>query len=672
MNEAPTGLAPQWRLLTGSRVTTLLLLCVAGLVTANFAHHLPAALWMRAALAPAPDDLAQVLFHFGLLPRLAAAVLCGAMLGLTGAIFQQVLRNPLAEPATVGVSAGAYLALALAGFFAPDLLRWGREWIAFAGGAGAMGLVFVLAAGGGLSPLAVVLGGLVVSLTCGAVGATLALFHEQSMTALLIWSSGSLSQTGWSVVARLFPALLLSGVAAGLMARPLRLLELDDGFAAARGLSPGSVRLLLIGIALAASTLVVSSVGIIGFVGLAAPTLARLCGARTVRARLLLAAVIGAILLCGVDQAIQWFSGEGAQVPAGAMTAVLGAPLLVWLVPHARAAAPMAPQAFRGRGRLSRPRRWLLVGMLLLALIMIVSLFLGRGAGGMTWSGWSEAAALSYWRGPRMVAAVAGGMMLAAAGVLLQRLTGNEMASPEVLGVGAGATVGITVLVLSLPSYGPLMPLAAAAGGALASIGVLMVLARRYSFAPYPMLITGIALGSGVQAVVAALLASGDIRMFAVLRWLAGSTFLAGPREAELAAGCAAVLLTLAFCAVRWLDILPLGPEASQAAGINLRRARLLLLLLSAALTGSATVIVGPMSFVGLLAPQMALMVGFRKAGAHLLASLLMGAVIMAVADWMGRWLLFPNQIPAGLLATLIGAPYFLLLIRKRPHHGGM
>ena len=92
----------------------LLMLLAAAATISNLSAQLPAALWARAVLAPDIDDMRQVLVHYSFLPRLAVSLLCGAALGLAGAVLQQVLRNPLASPETIGVSAGAYLALALA------------------------------------------------------------------------------------------------------------------------------------------------------------------------------------------------------------------------------------------------------------------------------------------------------------------------------------------------------------------------------------------------------------------------------------------------------------------------------------------------------------------------------------------------------------------------------
>ena len=100
--------------------------------------------------------------------------------------------------------------------------------------------------------------------------------------------------------------------------------------------------------------------------------------------------------------------------------------------------------------------------------------------------------------------------------------------------------------------------------------------------------------------------------------------------------------------------------------GMGWAPARISLLLLAACLTAAATLTIGPLSFVGLMAPHIARMMGFRRTMPHIVMSALTGGVMLVFADWCGRMVLFPYQIPAGLLSTFIGAPYFIYLLRKQ------
>lgn len=151
-----------------------------------------------------------------------------------------------------------------------------------------------------------------------------------------------------------------------------------------------------------------------------------------------------------------------------------------------------------------------------------------------------------------------------------------------------------------------------------------------------------------------------------MLTWLSGSTYSVEPAQALRTALVAAGLMILAPLCRRWLTILPLGGATARSVGIALTPARLTILLLAATMTAMATLTVGPLSFVGLMAPHMARMLGFRRALSQMVIAALLGGLLMVFADWCGRMLLFPYQIPAGLLATFIGAPYFVYLLRKR------
>ncbi|TIX24662.1 iron chelate uptake ABC transporter family permease subunit, partial [Mesorhizobium sp.] len=337
---ASAGRAAPWSFL-GSQPAGAILLCVMLLAAAvaatvsNLTVQLPSSLWLQSLAAPDIDDMRQVLVHYAFLPRLAVSLLCGAALGLAGTVLQQVLRNPLASPETVGVSAGAYLALALATLLSPSLLAFGREWVALAGAFAALAAVLALSWHKGLSPLSIVLAGLVVSLYAGAIGAALIVLRHEWLASLFIWGAGSLGQQDWSTTLWLLPRIGTAALAIFLMVRPLTLLGLDDEGARSLGVPLGAYRFAGLAAAVALIAFVVAAVGVIGFVGLAAATLARIGGARRLGQQLVMAPLIGGALLWAADQGVQIATGpQGDLLPTGAITALLGAPLLLWLLPR--------------------------------------------------------------------------------------------------------------------------------------------------------------------------------------------------------------------------------------------------------------------------------------------------------------------------------------------------
>lgn len=607
----------------------------------------------------------MVLFRDVALPRTCLALLCGAALGASGAIFQQVLRNPLAEPTTMGVSAGGYLAMTLAVLLAP---AWPAPLPALAvtgGGMAALLAVLGLGARSRFSPAVLTVGGITVSLLCGAINSYLILSHG-NLRNLPLWGSGSLDRQGWPDVRALVwqLPLLLAGCLP--MLRPLTLLELDAAGARSLGLSLLAVRPLALTLALLLAVIVVTRAGIISFVGLAAPIIANLAGARRFPARLAWAVLVGAALLWLTDAGLQALSPWLGDIPAGSATTILGAPVLLWLLPRTGGRV-LTTDEVAGAGPYRRSV-WRQI-LMLLALCLAVgffSLHAGLGLHGWRWSDAAETSVLAAWRAPRLLAAGAAGAMLGLAGSLMQILTRNPMASPEVLGVSSGAAMGVIVLAFIHPAFTLPMLLAAATLGAMVVLAQLLIGGMRRGFAPERMLLAGITLALALGGVEAAALTSGNPRLMGLLAWLSGSTYLVQWPEAKLALVLAGLLGALTGLLSRWLDLLSLGPTMAQAAGLNLARGRGGLVVLAALLTAAANVIVGPLSFVGLMAPHMARMLGFRRPIPQLYGAAILGALIMLLADWLGRNLMFPDQVPAGLLATFIGAPYFLWLMWRR------
>ncbi|AYZ30245.1 Fe(3+)-hydroxamate ABC transporter permease FhuB [Serratia sp. FDAARGOS_506] len=646
----------------------LLLAAAGGLTIYNLAQQLPPAQWARALSAPDIDDVRQMLFHYSLLPRLTVSLLAGAGLGLVGVLFQQVLRNPLAEPSTLGVAAGAQLGLTVATLWVLPGGELTRQLAAMVGAIVVGGLVFGVAWGKRMSPVTLILAGLVLGLYCGAVNSLLALFHYDQLQGMFLWGTGALNQQDWSTVQFILPRLLVAGALAALLLRPLTLLGLDDGVARNLGLGLSMARFCTLGLAIIFSAMLVSAVGVIGFIGLFAPLMAKMLGARRLAHRMMLAPLLGALLLWLTDQVMLGVTQVWREIPTGAATALFGAPLLLWLLPRLRSAATPPPMNLGDKVPAERGDlpAWILVGGLVLLIGLTLALMLGKNAGGWHWSLGTELDAVLPWRWPRVLSALAAGMMLAVAGTLIQKLTGNPMASPEVLGISSGAAFGVVMMLFMVPGDAFVWLLPAGSLGAAVTLLIIMISAGRGGFSTERMLLAGIALSTAFTTVIFLLLASGDPRMGGLLTWLSGSTYSVEPAQALRTALVAAGLMVLAPLCRRWLTILPLGGATARSVGIALTPARLTILLLAAVLTAMATLTVGPLSFVGLMAPHMARMLGFRRALPQMVIAALLGGLLMVFADWCGRMLLFPYQIPAGLLATFIGAPYFVYLLRKQ------
>lgn len=628
------------------------------------AQLLPVHLWWGAMRAADLTDPGQLLFRHSALPRLMIAPLVGVALGLTGTILQQVLRNPLAEPTTIGTNAGASLALVIATLYAPWTLESGKGWIALAGGAFTSGIVFFLARARSFSPLAIIIAGLIVTLTCNSAANLLMALNGEYSEELFIWQSGSLVQNGDAAAIGLLPWVIFGMLAAFALLRPLLLLDLSDDNTTALGSRPMIVRLLGMAAAIILSSVVVASVGVISFVALAAPALVRMTGARTLRQRLIWAPLAGGSLLWLTDRLVQ-IAPFPSEIPTGTATALLGAPLLLILLRQLRTSPEQAAPV---SGIRQRPFTWarLCFGLAVLAIVVAGALTVGRNSGGWDWTQSPDLFELLSLRAPRVLTALGAGVMLALAGVLMQRMTGNPMAAPEVLGISGGATIGVLLLMVFTMNINHMVSLLAAIAGSFLALFALLLANRHRHFSTDRLLLAGISIATVSSAIAAIFIASGDQRVEFLLAWMSGSTYRADTADAVIATVAAILLLMIIPLTARWLDILPLGEFSARSVGLNLPRVRLVLVLLAAIATGIATLLVGPLSFTGLMAPHLARLIGYQRALPQLVASAIIGGLILVCADWAGRMLIFPWQIPAGLMAAFIGGPYFMALMMRR------
>ncbi|MBL1378706.1 Fe(3+)-hydroxamate ABC transporter permease FhuB [Zobellella iuensis] len=613
-----------------------------------------------------PELFEEFQFFYSALPRVAMALLVGGALGLSGSLLQQLTQNRLVSPMTLGASSGAWLGLVCAAIWAPALAAGQGYWFALLGAALSTTLVLLIAGRHGIRGLPVVLAGMAVNLLLGALAAGLVLLHDQYTRNLFIWGAGDLAQTDWHWVLWLLPRLLPVAVALVLFAhRPLTLLRLGDDAARARGLSLWPVLLALLVAALWLSSLAITAVGLIGFIGLLTPNMARFFGARTARDELLFSTLLGGLLLLATDAIALGFSRVSTDlVPSGAAAALIGAPALLWLLRSRMHAQDQSAIRLPGeRWRVTR-RHWLAVAAAILALLL-VNLTLAPAGQGWQWS-WPDELLWSL-RWPRLLTAAAAGAGLAVAGVILQRLIRNPLASPDIMGISAGATLALVLGVLlgggSIHDGGPLL----AFGGSMTVLAILLLLGRRHGYAPAMMALVGIALAAFLDALLQFTLAKGNDQVFAILGWLAGSTY----RVSEAQAGwlTAGILLSwlLALGASRGLTLVSIGDGIALGRGLALTRTRVLLLVLVSVICALVTAVMGPVAFVGLLAPHMASLLGARKAGPQLLLASLLGMALMLLSDWLGRVLLYPMQLPAGTLASIMGGTYFIyLLARKR------
>ncbi len=557
------------------------------------------------------------------------------------------------------------LAIVIATLFFPSVLDGNRTWVALAGGTAAASVVFLLGWRRSFEPVTMVVSGLLVGITAASVAAALTLARGEYLMSLVVWNGGSLSQQDWSNAFVLAAQLLAGLVLTGLLIRPMTVLDLGDSGARSLGVSLFSIRLAVAAVAVMLAAFVAAAVGLVSFIGLAAPALTRALGVRRASSVLFVSPLLGGLLLWFCDGLVQLLASTTAEVfPTGAVTALIGGPLLLWLL---QKIPPTNIHRSEG-GDLAIRRRLasLLPVLVIMAGLVFAALAIGKGPEGWTVLKSGDLQSLLPFRWPRLMAACAAGGLLAMAGALLQRLTGNPMASPEVIGVSGGAGLGFAAAITLFPAAGLFELFCGAGLGSAAVMMLVLFFSVRRHLAPEKILLAGIAISSLCSAVLSALLAIGDQRAWQILSWLSGSGSTATSASAIFLAVLSVVLLAAALSVTRWLVILPLGRDVPLSLGLPLATARIAVIAVAGIATGAASLLVGPLSFVGLMAPHIALRAGFTTPRDHLFASFLFGAVLMALSDLGARTVTFPYELPLGLFAALAGAPYLIWLSGRR------
>ncbi|EGR3251982.1 Fe(3+)-hydroxamate ABC transporter permease FhuB [Vibrio parahaemolyticus] len=619
--------------------------------------------WQLFTQPESASEFRDVFFMQSQLPRLSITLLVGAMLGLTGSLMQQLTQNNLTSPLTLGTSSGAWLALVIVNIWFVD---WVADYSAFAAMAGALvafGLIISIAGVRNMTGLPLVVSGMVINILLGSIATALIILNAQFAQNIFMWGAGDLSQYSWDWFEWLLPRSTIAIVILIVAPRILTLMKLGQEGAAARGLAvlPAFGALMVMGIWLVSAS--ITAVGIISFIGLLTPNIARAMGARTPRDELISSMLLGAALLLITDSAAIYLSLLLEEtIPSGVAAAAIGAPALIWFTRKKLTATDQLNLSMsQGKTALSNAAVW---GIAVMGIIGILAYsFVTHGISGIEFAIPGEFQWQLRW--PRMISAISVGVALSVAGIILQRIVYNPLASPDILGVSSGATFAIIITGVMVGSALAVFNWGVAFLGSLTVLMLLLIIGKRSHFNPSNFVLSGIALSALLQALVQFALAQGSGESYKILLWLTGSTYRVTSTSALVLLISVLVLLAIVFALSRWLTLISIGRAFSNARGLNPSSANTILLVIVALLCAFSTATVGPVSFVGLVAPHMAMMLGARKVKEQLFVGSLIGATLMVWADWLGQIAIYPSQIAAGTLVAIIGSTYFLFLMLK-------
>ncbi len=321
-------------------------------------------------------------------------------------------------------------------------------------------------------------------------------------------------------------------------------------------------------------------------------------------------------------------------------------------------------------------RRIYLILLPLLLIVMVAGLCFGSAplslaqlAAALTGEGTARVILLGI-RLPRVLAGLLAGVGLSAAGVLLQTVTANDLASPNIIGINSGAGLAVILMLTFAPKAAYLLPVAAFCGAFGAAL-VILAAGNRLGSSRSGILLMGIAITTVFNAAISFLSLLDEGILAEYNHFTVGS--LRSLRLDDLIVP--AIIIFAAFAASLALSgrlgVLSMGDATAAALGIRVKRLRLAALSCAAACAAAVVSFAGLLGFVGLVVPHMARALVGERPAKMLPVSALLGGILVILADLLGRTLFAPSELPVGILMSLIGAPYFLILLIRRKHHAG-
>jgi len=265
---------------------------------------------------------------------------------------------------------------------------------------------------------------------------------------------------------------------------------------------------------------------------------------------------------------------------------------------------------------------------------------------------------------PRVLMAVIVGANLAVSGVLLQGVMRNPMADPGITGISSGASVIVMIVMLYFPGATASVPVFGFVGGVLACV-LIYSLAWKQGLSAVRIVLAGVAVNSILGGVSSLISILNSESLSSVLTWLNGELGKKGWDKVSTIAIYSAVGLILALLSYRCCDLLALGDKNTKSLGYNPNLLRIIISAIAVFLAGISTAYVGVIGFIGLVVPHMSRMLMGSEHKYLIPFSGLLGAIVLLLADTVGRIVIAPYEIPVGVIMTVCGGPFFLYLLRK-------
>ncbi|OZI13368.1 iron ABC transporter permease [Bacillaceae bacterium SAS-127] len=273
---------------------------------------------------------------------------------------------------------------------------------------------------------------------------------------------------------------------------------------------------------------------------------------------------------------------------------------------------------------------------------------------------------------PRIIITLLAGMALALSGAILQGITRNDLADPGIIGINSGAGVAIAVFFLFFPldagSFVYLLPAVAFAGAILTACFIsLFSYSKNDGLQPVKLVLVGVGFSMALSGAMIVLISSAErTKVDFIANWLAGNIWGTDWPFIWAIVPWLIILIPFALYKANRLNILALNEPVAVGVGLSIKKERVVLLFTAVALAASAVSVTGGIAFIGLMAPHMAKALVGPRNQLFLPIAILIGAWLLLLADTIGRNIVDPDGLPAGIIVALIGAPYFMYLLLKK------
>lgn len=271
-------------------------------------------------------------------------------------------------------------------------------------------------------------------------------------------------------------------------------------------------------------------------------------------------------------------------------------------------------------------------------------------------------------RGPRTIIAILAGLALGVSGALIQAVTRNPLADPGILGVTSGSAFAVAIAVGVLGITAVQGYLWFAFGGALVTTVVVYIIgsAGRGGSSPVRLTLTGVAIGAVLSGITSAIVLADPKGFQAMRAWESGSLQDRGWEGIPAVAPFIVVGLVLAFVIARSLNAVALGDDLAASLGANIMLTRVLAVAAVTLLAGGATALAGPIAFVGLMIPHIARWITGPDQRWIIGYSIVLAPILLLIADILGRIVMRPSELPAGIITACVGGPVLILLVRRQ------